>query len=60
MENNLVELGRSEVGQTGGSLTINVLPHIRKRDNIEKGDQVVYLQSPGSDDIIIRIKKKVT
>ena len=57
-DDNLVEIGRGTIKKMGGSLYTTIPPSIRKKDNIENNDTVVFLKSSDSDDIVMRIIKE--
>lgn len=54
---NLVEIDRTKVISMGGSLYF-LVPRLIRREEVEPGDEIIYLREPNSTDTIIRIVKK--
>lgn len=54
----LVEIDRKKVINMGGSRYVGIPGAIRDQLQIEIGDEVIFLRSPNSSDVVIRIEKQ--
>lgn len=52
-----VEIDRQKIVKMGGSQYVLVPQSLRRENESEPGDEVLFLRAPGSSDTIIRIQK---
>lgn len=58
MADNLVEIDRAKIVNSGGSQYSRVPPALKRLFESEFGDSLVFKQAPGSNDIFITIEKQ--
>lgn len=58
MSDNLVEIDRAKIVNSGGSQYSRVPPALKRLFESEFGDSLIYKQAPGSKAVVIAIEKQ--